>query len=240
MEEREIIKGIFSGLSRAQITVTDKRVFGKTGFGKVVDVPINEIYRVSNGDGGSTVSVFTASKVYQFLLMKNGKEVYNSINELVANKPKDENDTAVFRCSTGLNSITVYEDCFVIGQPSTAVNLLVSRTVFEQEKKIYYGNISSVEFGEPSALAAGKLQFEFAGGMNYPNNLIYFDKKDRDTMRKIYEYIDEKVREAKKGNTQAVGTLSTADELKKFKELLDSGIITQEEFDAKKKQLLGL
>ena len=33
---------------------------------------------------------------------------------------------------------------------------------------------------------------------------------------------------------------SAADELKKFKELLDSGIITQEEFDAKKKQLLGL
>ena len=29
-------------------------------------------------------------------------------------------------------------------------------------------------------------------------------------------------------------------ELKKFKELLDMGIITQEEFDAKKKQLLGL
>ena len=33
---------------------------------------------------------------------------------------------------------------------------------------------------------------------------------------------------------------SPADELKKFKELLDSGIITQEEFDTKKKQLLGL
>lgn len=33
---------------------------------------------------------------------------------------------------------------------------------------------------------------------------------------------------------------SNADELIKFKELLDSGIITQEEFDAKKKQLLGL
>ena len=33
---------------------------------------------------------------------------------------------------------------------------------------------------------------------------------------------------------------SNADELKKYKELLDAGIITQEEFDAKKKQLLGL
>ncbi len=33
---------------------------------------------------------------------------------------------------------------------------------------------------------------------------------------------------------------SMADELKKYKELLDSGVISQEEFDAKKKQLLGL
>lgn len=33
---------------------------------------------------------------------------------------------------------------------------------------------------------------------------------------------------------------SNADELKKYKELFDSGVISQEEFDAKKKQLLGL
>ena len=33
---------------------------------------------------------------------------------------------------------------------------------------------------------------------------------------------------------------SSADELKKYKDLLDSGVISQEEFDAKKKQLLGL
>ena len=38
----------------------------------------------------------------------------------------------------------------------------------------------------------------------------------------------------------AVPVQSNASQLKEFKELLDSGIITQEEFDAKKKQLLGL
>ncbi len=40
--------------------------------------------------------------------------------------------------------------------------------------------------------------------------------------------------------TTFVQQTSAADELKKFKELLDMGVITQEEFDAKKKQLLGL
>lgn len=40
--------------------------------------------------------------------------------------------------------------------------------------------------------------------------------------------------------TKNIVSSSNADELKKYKELLDSGIITQEEFDAKKKQLLNL
>lgn len=35
-------------------------------------------------------------------------------------------------------------------------------------------------------------------------------------------------------------TISCADEIKKFKELLNEGIISQEEFEAKKKQLLNL
>ena len=44
---------------------------------------------------------------------------------------------------------------------------------------------------------------------------------------------------AKKAQSNAA-PLPSADELKKYKELLDMGVITQEEFDAKKKQLLGL
>ena len=39
---------------------------------------------------------------------------------------------------------------------------------------------------------------------------------------------------------EAPQNVSAADEITKFKQLLDTGIITQEEFDAKKKQLLGL
>lgn len=55
------------------------------------------------------------------------------------------------------------------------------------------------------------------------------------------------IEENKKANGTApvapapvVQATSNADELKKYKDLLDSGVITQEEFDAKKKQLLGL
>lgn len=40
------------------------------------------------------------------------------------------------------------------------------------------------------------------------------------------------------GERQNQTVVSTADEIRKFKELFDDGIITQEEFDAKKKELL--
>lgn len=49
-----------------------------------------------------------------------------------------------------------------------------------------------------------------------------------------------KLAEKTKGATPSESVLSATDELKKYKELLDSGVITQEEFDAKKKQLLNL
>jgi hypothetical protein len=45
---------------------------------------------------------------------------------------------------------------------------------------------------------------------------------------------------SKETNTVSQEQPQTTDEIKKYKELLDEGIITQEEFDAKKKQLLGL
>lgn len=50
------------------------------------------------------------------------------------------------------------------------------------------------------------------------------------------EWETEKAKKSQ-GNNAPV---SSADELKKFKELLDMGVISQEEFEAKKKQLLGL
>lgn len=45
--------------------------------------------------------------------------------------------------------------------------------------------------------------------------------------------------EQKKTQSSISPAFSTADEIRKFKELMDVGAITQEEFEAKKKQLLG-
>lgn len=62
-------------------------------------------------------------------------------------------------------------------------------------------------------------------------------KEHRNTLAKIIGLSETDINaSASPTNTSS----SAADEIRKFKELLDDGIITQEEFDAKKKQLLGL
>lgn len=64
-------------------------------------------------------------------------------------------------------------------------------------------------------------------------------KCDKKVLEKLSMLI---VAEEEESNSQsgAPVQLSTADEIIKFKQLLDEGILTQDEFDAKKKQLLGI
>lgn len=74
---------------------------------------------------------------------------------------------------------------------------------------------------------------------------MYAPLKGREQVAIAVKRINEAIAEYKKKSsapaaTVVVNSTSAADELKKFKELLDCGIISQEEFDAKKKQLLGL
>ncbi len=130
---------LFAGLGvllvvmlKPELTVTDKRVYGKIGSLKKVDLPINQISAIGNGILNN-ITISTSSGAIRFWGVANRDEVSGALSQLLAQK----------------QSI-----------PST--------------------------------------------------------------------------------QTTIVESASNAEELAKFKKLLDDGIITQEEFDAKKKQLLGL
>ena len=75
-----------------------------------------------------------------------------------------------------------------------------------------------------------------------PSENIDFSFYSKNARDDAYDVINRQIAEVKnnKGSVTVVNNNSNADELKKYKDLLDSGIISQEEFDAKKKQLLGL
>jgi len=126
---------IYFLFSKYELTVTDKRVYGKATFGKRVDLPLDSISAVGTSFLKG-IDVGTSSGRIKFKLVKNQDEIHSVMSKLLLERQQKES----------------------------------SRT-----------NISAT----PT-------------------------------------------------------TSSNADELKKFNELLESGVITQEEFDAKKKQLLGL
>jgi hypothetical protein len=132
---------------------------------------------------------------------------------------------------------------------STLVTGLVFGTSLTQgEKTIYYKDAIGVQY-KPSSIADGYIQIETsAGGMTSSSsqyggeNAIQFSGKARNEEAEIIvDFIKRKIDEIK--NAPVGGVVlqaSSAEELKKFKDLLDMGVITQEEFDAKKKELLGL
>lgn len=90
-------------------------------------------------------------------------------------------------------------------------------------------SISSVSTGWPSRIvistASGSISFS-----------LMANKDD------LHECISKLLmqRESKSAQVIIENKSSNANELKEYKELLDSGVISQEEFDAKKKQLLNL
>lgn len=126
---------VFLWLRSYELTVTDKRVFGKAAFGKRVDLPMDSVSAIATVSLLKGISVSTSSGKISFLAIKNATEIYQVINNLLIERQKNK--------------------------PKTETTTIVQNS-------------------------------------------------------------DE------------------ADMLKKYKDLLDSGVITQEEFDAKKKQLLGL
>lgn len=126
---------IYLWLRSYDLTITDKRIYGKVAWGKRVDLPVDSVSATATISLFKGVSISTSSGKISFLAIKNAAEIYKVVSEL-----------------------------------------LIER---QQEK-------------------------------SKPVPIIEATKSDE------------------------------ADQIKKYKELLDSGVITQEEFDAKKKQLLGL
>ena len=126
---------------------------------------------------------------------------------------------------------------------------LFTGNVTDGAKEIYYSDVISVQAKAPS-LTLGYIQLETAsvmmnnGGDNFFNeNTFTYNESDlpNGLADEVVSFIKNKVSECKANkNAPVVAQLSAADELKKFKELLDMGVINQEEFDAKKKELLGL
>lgn len=121
--------------------------------------------------------------------------------------------------------------------------------------KIDYHTFSYVERKKVGDCEIGFIRFVNSTTNNHQNDdVLFFFGEDTSKLDKAYKAICKSIDAAAQPVVQEVpapiqpsapqpvtaATGSVADEILKFKQLLDMDAITQEEFDAKKKQLLGL
>jgi hypothetical protein len=122
----------------------------------------------------------------------------------------------------------------------------------KREKTLPIRNISSVEVKKPGMAFAGYIQFSIAGGQSLnssykvsggtldavkdENSVVFADVKSYNTAMEIKSYIES----YSETSSTVINQSSGADEIIKFKKLLDNGVISKEEFESKKKQLLGM
>ncbi len=123
----------------------------------------------------------------------------------------------------------------------------INESITRKQKTIPISNVISVQLKKPG-LIGGYLYFQTVGGLDNSrmktvndyikdeNAIVLNSKKKYETALQIKEYI----RKMQMSPINAGSQPSGADELMKYKQLLDGGAITQEEYDLKKKQLLNL
>lgn len=157
-------------------------------------------------------------------------------------------EVPVYELNGGMTKILrVYNDRVSL-QIIKNLRSFMTSNFFGGTKEIFYSDIIGVQYKEAGSVVAGYIQFETASGrakdnFNNENSFTFSDVYlKNEVASQVVNFVRAKVREARAPQAapvQVVQQVSAADELKKLKDLLDAGAITQEEFDEQKKKLLG-
>lgn len=163
----------------------------------------------------------------------------------------------------GVNgTLVVYEDYLELIRDK----LVAAANGLRGTKRLYFSDISSIEFKSPK-MTGGYFFFVMPGStssspsislssllsptspewiraLSDENTLMLNGFQDTSAAENVYSIVMDQWNKAhasnKDSSTTVINAPSGADEIRKYKQLLDDGIITQSEFDAKKKQILGI
>lgn len=142
----------------------------------------------------------------------------------------------------------------VVVQGST-VKIIKKKWVLasQRDKTLPIRNISSVEVKKPGALIVGFIQFSIAGGIardgsftttggafdavQDENSVVFADNASYLVALKIKEYVETYT---ERRAPALASPPSIPDEIAKFKALMDQGVISADDFERKKRQLLDL
>lgn len=145
----------------------------------------------------------------------------------------------------GVNGqLELYNDKVIIKRKGVLAKM--TQGFFKGDKTLYLKQITGIQVKQGGLVTNGYIQFTVPGGIENrkglsdatkDENTVMFNKKYNELVQKMKDKIEELQQTL---NGQPVSQLSSADEIKKYKELLDQGVLTEEEFTEKKKQLLNI
>ena len=172
------------------------------------------------------------------------RDYLNEVEKILTNQ-KLENPEGIIKIAKGFNGqLELYDHKIIIKRKGAWAFVTQG---FKGDKEILLNHISSIQLKKVD-VTKGYIQFGFIGGLEAKrgvsqavedeNTILFEDHQEKDFLE-IKEMIESKMLEIQgKGSNKTVKT--DLNEIEKLAELRDKGIITEEEFQAKKKQILGL
>lgn len=153
----------------------------------------------------------------------------------------------------------------VKGLAGVSVELLENKVIIKRSgflnafnksnKEIFLDKISSIQLKKPSMVNNGYIQFVFSGSNEVKEinrsdlfhtelfkdeNTVFFNRKQEKSFEDLKIKIEEIILKNKENSKNTQNSNSYLDDLERLASLKERGIITEEEFTAKKKQILGL
>lgn len=143
-------------------------------------------------------------------------------------------------------SLEVYENRIIIKRKGV---LAFMTQGLKGDKEIYIKNISSIQIKKANFLINGYIQFSFLGGKEAKGSLfeatsdentIMFTNNQQGDFERAKVKIEEILNNISEKNSNQIKNISISDEIEKLSMLKDKGILTEDEFSKKKKELLGI
>jgi hypothetical protein len=159
--------------------------------------------------------------------------------------PKEKRMSAIYTMKGVQDVLEVFEDRVTI-TPKGVLGFL--NKGIKGTKEIPFVSIVAVQIKEAGAVFSGYLQFTIPGGNESrggifaatedENTFMFAHTKNNVLVREIKDYIDSAVRKSRAPQATAP-TTSLSDELQKLANLKEQGVLSEGEFQAAKKRLIG-
>ena len=142
--------------------------------------------------------------------------------------------------------IELYDDKIMIKREGAHAKLTHG---FKGDKTIYIDQVSGVQLKLGTNMLNGYIQITIPGGnesrggimvATKDENTVFFKKAQNNAATRIKDKIEELRNQARMGTQTVVQQQSIPEQIKAFKELYEDGILTEEEFEKKKKELLNM